>query len=313
VAHKVAWATAKKQYEKLGKDWMRKCPLIPTLSHQGVFSDKLINMDIRNEIPARDIAQFHAKALEFTTQSRVLILSLVAAGFEVKRKPDRSFVTSVDLKVEERLRELIGKHFPDHGIIGEEYPATRPEAPFQWIMDPIDGTEDFVHRVPTFGTILALYYRGEPVIGVIDHPMLDTRVCAAFGVGTYHNNERIMLADLDIAAIDGTERLVLPARNNFLRYSDDGRYFDAVVQAHPNHRIYRSCFAHTCAAIGSADATIDYGNPIWDLAASRILIEEAGGRFLNVRTWDVPAVGRVYGSIMGKPALVDRLATYFNQ
>lgn len=271
-------------------------------------------MDIRNEIPTRDIAWFLARALEFSASARALILSLLAAGFEVRRKPDRSFVTSADLKVEERLRELIGINFPDHGIIGEEYPPTRPEAPFQWIMDPIDGTEDFVHRVPTFGTILALHYRGEPVIGVIDHPMLDTRVSAAFGLGTYHNNnERIMLTDLDIAAIDGSERLVLPARNNFLRYSDDGRYFDAVVQAHPNHRIYRSCFAHTCAAIGSADATIDYGNPIWDFAASRILIEEAGGKFLNVRAWDVPGVGRVYGSIMGKPALVDRLATSFNQ
>ncbi len=268
-------------------------------------------MDIRHEIPARNIAEFLAKALEFAAASRSIIQASLATGFDVKRKPDNSFVTSVDLKVEERLRELIRQNFSDHGVIGEEFPPAHPQSAYQWIMDPIDGTEDFVHRVPTFGTILALHYRGEPVIGVIDHPMLDTRVSAAFGLGTYHNNERVMLADLDIAAIDGSERLVLPARNNFLRYSDDGRYFDAVVQAHPNHRIYRSCFAHTCAAIGSADATIDYGNPIWDFAASRILIEEAGGKFVIVRAWDVPSFGRVYGSIMGKPALVNRLAKHF--
>lgn len=270
-------------------------------------------MDIRNEIPARDIARFHARALEFSASARALILSLLAAGFEVKRKPDRSFVTSVDLKVEERLRELIGKHFPDHGILGEEYPPTRSAAPFQWIMDPIDGTEDFVQRMPAFGTILALHYRGEPLVGSIDHPALDIRVSAAFGLGAHRNGERLSLADLDPKAIDGTERVMLPARANFTKYRDDGQLFDAVARAHPNHRIYRTCFSHTCAVLGMADAAIDYGNPIWDLAASRILIEEAGGKFLSVRAWDVPAVGRVYGSIMGKPALVDRLATHFNQ
>jgi fructose-1,6-bisphosphatase/inositol monophosphatase family enzyme len=270
-------------------------------------------VDIRNEIPARDIARFHAKALEFSASARVLILSMLAAGFEVKRKPDRSFVTSADLRVEERLRELIGKNFPDHGIIGEEYPPTRPEATFQWIMDPIDGTEDFVQRMPAFGSILALHYRGEPVVGVIDHPVLNIRVSAALGLGTHKNGERITLADLDPGTIDGTERVMLPARANFTKHRDDGQLFDAVARAHPNHRIYRTCFSHTCAILGQADAAIDYGNPIWDLAASRILIEEAGGKFLNVRAWDVPSVGRVYGSIMGKPALADRLATYFNR
>ena len=270
-------------------------------------------MDIRNEIPVRDIERFFTKALEFSAAARSLILSMLLAGFEVKRKPDQSFVTSVDLKVEELLRELIQRDFPDHGIIGEEYPPTRPEAPFQWVMDPIDGTEDFVQRMPAFGSILALHYRGEPVVGVIDHPVLDIRVSAAFGMGAYHNGRHVTLPDLDPDAIDGTERVMLPSRANFTKHRDDGHLFDAVARAHPNHRIYRTCFTHTCAILGMADAAIDYGNPIWDFAASRILIEEAGGKFLNVREWDVPSYRRVYGSIMGKPALVDRLSMLFNQ
>ena len=270
-------------------------------------------MDIRKEIPAHDIERFHTKALEFSASARSLILSLLAAGFEVKRKPDRSFVTTADLRVEEHLRELIQLHFPGHGVIGEESPPTRPEAPFQWVMDPIDGTEDFVQRMPAFGTILALHYRGEPVVGVIDHPVLDIRVSAAFGLGAHYNGRHVKLSDLDPTDIDGTERVMLPARANFIKHRDDGRLFDALARAHPNHRIYRTCFTHTCAILGMADAAVDYGNPIWDFAASRILIEEAGGKFLNVREWDVPSFGRVYGSIMGKPALVDRLATHFNR
>src|SRR5439155_2295528 len=73
-----------------------------------------------------------------------------------------------------------GRWFPDHGVIGEEYPPTRRESAFQWILDPIDGTEEFVHGVPTFGTMLALHHRGVPLVGVIDDPALDIRVHAGW-------------------------------------------------------------------------------------------------------------------------------------
>jgi histidinol-phosphatase len=272
---------------------------------------KIKIMDIRNEIPARDIERYYSKAMDFSTSARRLIQSMLAAGFEIKRKPDNSFVTTADLRVEEFLRELIRKAYPDHGVIGEEYPASNPEAAFQWIMDPIDGTEDFIQRLPTFGSILALYYRGEPIVGVIDHPVLDWRVSAAFGMGAYHNGERIKLADLDPSAIDGSERIVIPARANFIKYSDDGHLFDKLVRMHPNHRVFRTCFAHTCSAIGATDATIDYGTAIWDVAANRILMEEAGGKFSMIRTWDVPSFGQVTASIMGKPQLVNQLMKYF--
>ena len=268
-------------------------------------------MDIRHEIPKHDIEQLYAKALEYITRSREMIRAALASDFEVSRKPDKSFVTSVDLRVEEHLRGLIQRDFPEHGIIGEEYPPTNPEAMYQWIMDPIDGTEDFVQRLPTFGTILALHYRGEPIIGVIDHPMLDLRVSAAFGRGAYHNNKCVKLIELEPAAIDGSERVVIPARANFIKYSHDGHVFDALVRRHPNHRIYRTCFAHTCTAIGATDATIDYGTAIWDIAANRILMEEAGGKFSVIRAWDVPSFGQVTASIMGKPILVDQLMKYF--
>ncbi|MHB8534782.1 MAG: inositol monophosphatase family protein [Sulfuricaulis sp.] len=270
-------------------------------------------MDIRNEIPANDVERFYFAALEFSDAARGIIRAALAAGFEVRRKPDGSFVTSADLEVETRLRELIARRFPTHGVIGEEYPAANPHAALQWIMDPIDGTEDFVKGLPTFGSILALHYRGEPLVGVIDHPVLDLRVSAGYGRGAYRGKERVSLADLDPAAIDGSERVMLPARANFIKHRDDGALFDILTRAHPNHRIYRSCFAHACAVTGSADAAVDYGNPVWDFAASRILIEEAGGKFVSVRAWDVPSLGRVYASVFGKPRLVDSLLSHFNR
>src|SRR5205814_800276 len=111
-----------------------------------------------------DREHFGAGALGFADVAREQLRALCRTGFTVKRKSDGSFVTSADFEVEERLRAQIQRQFPDHGIVGEEFPAHRPEAEFQWILDPVDGTEDFVQQIPTFGTIIALHYRGEPLV-----------------------------------------------------------------------------------------------------------------------------------------------------
>jgi fructose-1,6-bisphosphatase/inositol monophosphatase family enzyme len=137
------------------------------------------------EVPADDIARYHTAAIEMADEARGIVTAALERGFRVETKLDRSLVTDADKAVERRLRELIGRWFPEHGVLGEEYPPTRPESVFQWIMDPIDGTEEFVHGIPTFGTMLALHHRGTPLVGVIDHAALDLRVTAARGLGTF--------------------------------------------------------------------------------------------------------------------------------
>jgi len=263
--------------------------------------------DPRAQVDPAEIRRLYQQALGFADAARKVLQAAWATGFEVMRKNDGSFVTSADFKTEEKLRTLIQSTVPTHGILGEEYAPVQPAADFQWILDPVDGTEDFVQRVPTYGSIIALHYQGFPLVGVIDHPALNLRVSAAWGLGTFQNGERVRLMDLDGSLIDGSERVVLSARANFSRYVDHGNLFDAITRQHPNHRIYRSCFAHTCAITGAADAMVDYGNRIWDLAASQLLVEEAGGKYVMIQDVDVPRVGRVLGGVFGKPTLVDRL------
>jgi histidinol-phosphatase len=174
----------------------------------------------------------------------------------------------------------------------------------------VDGTEEFVHRIPTFGTVIALHYRGEPLVGVIDIPMLDARVHAAFGLGAFSGDQRLQLIDLDPATPPKAVRVMLSARANFMRHRDDGALFDAVTRAYPNHRIYRSCYTHLCAATGQADAVLDIGNPIWDMAATRILVEEAGGAFQVVQDY-MSGPERIFGTVFGRAAVVERLAVLF--
>lgn len=261
--------------------------------------------DMRSGIDRSETEAYLAHAMELADEARRVIRAVRARGLHIERKPDGTFVTSADLEVETRLRALIQARYPDHGVIGEEQAPLNPGADFQWIMDPIDGTEDFAFDIPTFGCILALYYRGLPLVGVIDHPALDLRVHAAYGLGTYKNRVRVQPA---WPAAAGTERVMLSARANFTRYMDDGHLFDAVARAFPNHRIYRTCFAHTCVAIGAADAGVEYHDRLWDLAASRLLVEETGGKFVLVRDLALPGVGRILSAVFGRPALVERLA-----
>src|SRR6266536_167080 len=170
------------------------------------------------KIPRADIERYHAAAVELADAARRIVAPAVERGFEVETKPDASLVTDIDHAVERRLRELIGRWFPDHGVIGEEYPPTHPDSAFQWIMDPIDGTEEFVHGIPTFGAMLALHHRGVQLVGVIDHPALDLRVNAGRGVGAYRNGQRIRLPEAPVSPRPEGVRLVLSARLNFTRH-----------------------------------------------------------------------------------------------
>jgi histidinol-phosphatase len=263
--------------------------------------------DTRTEISARDIERFLALALRMADDARASLRASRANGFEVERKADGSYVTSADFETERVLRALVQKEFPQHGIVGEEFPAHQPDAEFQWVFDPVDGTEDFVTGIPNFGTILGLYFRDQPIVGVIDVPLLDVRTHAAYGRGAYHGEQRLHLADLESGITPAQTRLMLAARANFAKHGKLGdAHWDLITRRYSNHRIYRTCFAHCCTVLGQSDAMVEYGNKRWDLAAAQILIEEAGGRYHIVEELASPA-GTLIAAIFGKAAVVDDL------
>jgi fructose-1,6-bisphosphatase/inositol monophosphatase family enzyme len=268
-------------------------------------------VDPEPDPPPAEVERYHGAAVELAGDARRIVRAALEGGLAVETKPDGSPVTGADRAVERHLRERLERWFPDHGILGEEYPPARPGSPFQWIMDPIDGTEELVHGIPTYGLMLALHHRGRPLVGVIDHPALDLLVNAAVGLGAYRNGERIHLAGAPVAARPDRVRLVMSARLNFTRHVDEGALFEAVTRAYPNHRIYRAAYAHTAVVTGAADAMVDMHNHVWDLAPSQVLVEEAGGRYAVVRDFTAPDGSRILSAVFGRPAVVDRLVALF--
>jgi fructose-1,6-bisphosphatase/inositol monophosphatase family enzyme len=104
----------------------------------------------------------------------------------VELKPDRSFVTDLDQRIEARLRELITDRYPAHGIIGEEGEDSGAARELTWVLDPVDGTAPFIPGVPVYGTLIALLADGVPVLGIIDLPVTGDRWVGATGRATRH-------------------------------------------------------------------------------------------------------------------------------
>jgi histidinol phosphatase-like enzyme (inositol monophosphatase family) len=135
---------------------------------------------------------FAALALRLADAARAAVMPhFRARALVVDDKSDSSPVTVADRECERALREMIAREQPDHGVVGEEMAATRADAEWIWVIDPIDGTKSFVTGKPLFGTLIALLRQGRPVLGIIDHPAIDARYVGIEGKPTTRNGRPV--------------------------------------------------------------------------------------------------------------------------
>lgn len=240
-------------------------------------------------------------AEDLTDEAREVLKRVTRQGFAISRKSDATLVTNADLEIEKALRVRIGDAYPDHGVLGEELPTVNPEAQYRWVLDPIDGTEEFCLGIPTFGSIISLWRNGEPIVGVIDHPILDLRVSGGKGEGVCLNGERLTWED------EYLERITISKPVNFKREGDESSLFTKIVERFPNIRVFDSCYATTCALTGGTAAMFDCNVKIWDIGASKVLVEELGGVYRELRCTQS---GR-YTVAFGRESLVAELETLF--
>lgn len=241
-------------------------------------------------------------ANELADSARLLILDNWQKEPEISIKPDHSLVSELDYKVELHCREIISRRFPNHGIIGEEFGDRNSTSNWKWIIDPIDGTREFVNKLPFFGTIIALHYCNRPIVGIIDHPIINLRCAGAYQLGTYINKHRFRLENIDLT----TKAVVIPALFDFRKHAKEDALFIFITTHYDNHRIFCNCYGHTSTIKGSTALTIEHDVHLWDIAASRILIEEAGGKYAVLRRLDIAPDEQVYSIAFGVPCVVDQ-------
>ncbi|MDA8389362.1 MAG: histidinol-phosphatase [Gammaproteobacteria bacterium] len=218
-----------------------------------------------------------AFATSLSDEARRIVHGLAPDRLDVTVKADGSYVSAADTAIEAAWRDRIRQRFPDHGLIGEEYAATGAGSVWQWVLDPIDGTDNFVHGLPTFGTLVSLRHEGEAILGVIDHPALDVRFAGARGLGVTRNGRPVTVS----SRREAVPIIAVTAPENF---AAAGRFdlFCHLAGRFPNLRIYRDCFAHGLVLQGAVTAAVDFHVRLWDISAAEALVPEAGGLFVRL-------------------------------
>jgi inositol-phosphate phosphatase/L-galactose 1-phosphate phosphatase/histidinol-phosphatase len=219
-----------------------------------------------------DIARFIAGAEAMTDAVRPLLLEVFAdpVGFEVKA--DTSPVTIADRQAEATIRRMIGEAWPEHGIIGEEYGAERADAPFVWVIDPIDGTKSFVTGKPLFGTLIALAYEGVPIIGIIDMPALGERLVGARGRPTTWQGQPVQARRCDRL---GNAWLYATSPQMFA--GDDAPAFERLRQRCYAAVYGADLYAYGLLARGRVDLVCEAQLQPYDYCAVVPVVEGAGG------------------------------------
>ncbi len=203
-------------------------------------------------------------------------------GFKTEWKGSHvNLVTDADKACEELIIKTIKRNFPDHGILSEERKELEGSGEFKWIIDPIDGTSNFAHGMPIFAVSIAIVHKGKPIIGVVEIPALKESFWAKQGLGAHIGDRRIQVSKVG-AIQDSLLATGFPYKRD-ARYQKNIELFDAFYK--PSHGIRRmgSASIDLCfVACGRFDGFWEYDLEAWDIAAGKIIVEEAGGVVTNM-------------------------------
>ena len=211
------------------------------------------------------------------------ILPFFRTGASIENKQPEDFdpVTEGDRAGEQAIRSLIKEHFPDHGIVGEEFGAENEGAEFCWVVDPIDGTRGFIAGTPLWGTLIACLHDGQPIIGLLDQPYLRERFVGVTALGYRDTSfsaqgttrglstrpcrsvkDAILTTTTPVLFAEGVERKV----------------YEAVESASKLVRYSLDCYGYGLLALGCLDIVVEAGLAPYDILALIPIVEAAGGQ-----------------------------------
>ena len=225
----------------------------------------------------------------------------------ITTKPDNTPVTDADRAVETAIREALGTHRSDDGLVGEEFGSDKGSSGRYWVIDPIDGTKNFMRGVPTWATLIALVQvdasgNEEVVVGIASAPALARRWAAAkghgatvrFNAGTDDLLEESIGASLDKKISVSKVSTLSDASisySDFVGWGDRLEPFQKMLASAWRTRGIGDFWSHMLVAEGAVDVAIEPSLAVWDMAALDIIVREAGGTFTNTAGQNGPFGG----------------------
>ncbi|MEA3182151.1 MAG: histidinol-phosphatase [Gammaproteobacteria bacterium] len=248
------------------------------------------------------------RIIELTRRAALGPSSKILAGFRnpalaVEWKSDGSPVTALDREAEQQIREIL-KSDPDHiwPVLGEEFGGDTTGSQYRWVVDPIDGTMPFSRGLPYFGTLVAFEETSpsRALAGAIQLPAFAELYTAARGTGAHCNGSPISvaprrdLANCMVSAPEIQKFRVAGLEEGYERLGGVVRYF----------RGNGDCWMHAMAARGAVDAVVEFSLNRWDIAATEVIVEEAGGLFFTRPSRTVP---RKYDTVFGSAQAAEEI------
>ena len=200
-------------------------------------------------------------------------------NMDVIAKADDSPVTAADRGAEQLIRKLVTQYYPDDGFLGEEFGDQPGTSGYRWIIDPIDGTKSFVRHVPIWATLVGLEFQGEQIGGVVYIPVFRQMYRALRGDGAYLDDCRIRVSEVNQLS----DAVLCYSSIGWFRKAGRQDTFLNLYSQTGRQRGYGDFYGFVLVAQGSCDLMVEHGVNPWDIAATKALIEEAGGQFTD---WD---------------------------
>lgn len=203
------------------------------------------------------------------------------SGTSVTNKLQSGFdpVTEADRAAEAVIREHIKTHFPDHGIMGEEYGSEGLEREFVWVIDPIDGTRAFISGLPVWGTLVGLYRNGRACLGLMDQPFTGERFVADSGGAYYRGPGKH--GKMSTRACGGLREATLFTTSPHLFAGDRGKAYRSVEDKVNLFRYGCDCYAYALVASGNADLVVESDLKSYDIGGLIAILESAGAIVTN--------------------------------
>jgi histidinol-phosphatase len=223
------------------------------------------------------LAQTMADAADSLTMRRFLATDLV-----IETKPDLTPVSDADRAVEQAIRGLVASDRPGDAVLGEEY-GEDGDSDRRWVIDPIDGTKNFVRGVPVWATLIALQQAEQTVVGLVSAPTLGRRWWATRGGGAWTGSDFNTRRECHVSKVAGLRDASL-SYSSLEGWDAVGKRgsFRGLVDSTWRNRAFGDFWSYMLVAEGAVDIACEPEVSLWDLAALNVIVEEAGGRFTDL-------------------------------
>lgn len=258
-----------------------------------------------NTISENTLDELKQFIITMTQASGAIIQKYFRGPYQVNLKTDQSPVTIADRDAEACMRQHIMQHYPEHGILGEEYGQHNPKADWQWILDPVDGTKSFICGSFDFGSIIGLTYQGQPVLGAIHQPVLKELFIGDNHTTTFNGN-------LIHVKKSGPLNDAVLVTSDLLNIGDykEVKGFDNLCKQIKLARTWGNCFGYSLLAMGYVDIMIDPKPEKWDKIGIIPIIRGAGGIVTDYHGNDPVAGDSIVAS---HPTLHEQVITILNE